>query len=91
MAKHLNITIYGRIQRVGFRYFINKTAEEMGICGFVRNRTDGAVYVEAEGRDELLEEFCKSCKKGNAWAKIKDVQIQESELKNFTDFDILVK
>lgn len=91
MSKHLNIKIYGSVQRVGFRYFIDKKAGELGICGFIRNCNDGSIYIEAEGRDDLLESFCRACKKGTAWSKVKDVKIEEANLQNFTNFDILVK
>jgi len=49
MKKHVNITVKGRVQGVGFRYSAMEAAEELGIKGFVRNMPDGSVYIEAEG------------------------------------------
>ena len=46
---HINIHITGRVQGVNFRTYTKEKAEELGILGFVRNETDGSVYLEAEG------------------------------------------
>ena len=45
----------GRVQGVGFRYFVMNAAEELGLTGWVRNRRDGSVEVLAEGELELLK------------------------------------
>ena len=52
--KHLSITVHGKVQNVGFRYFTNKRAHEFNIKGFVKNQHDGTVYIEAEGEDRIL-------------------------------------
>ena len=57
MAKHFNIKIQGRVHGIGLRHFLSKKAEELGICGFVSNQADGSVYVEAEGQEDILQEF----------------------------------
>jgi len=91
MAKHFNLKIFGRVQGVSFRYFVKKQADDLGVCGFVRNLTDGSVYIEAEGSEENLNKFRQFCEKGNAWSKVRDVNFEEAGIKNFTDFDILVE
>jgi len=47
--KHLNITVKGVVQGVFFRASTKDQADQLGICGLVRNEQDGSVYVEAEG------------------------------------------
>lgn len=49
--------IKGRVQGVGFRYFAERCATELSICGYVKNRWDGSVEVYAVGDESDLEEF----------------------------------
>ncbi|MBM2816589.1 MAG: (NiFe) hydrogenase maturation protein HypF [Ignavibacteria bacterium] len=56
MIVHININIRGAVQGVGFRPFIYKVANEMGLTGFVLNNSMG-VSIEAEGKKPLLEIF----------------------------------
>lgn len=87
--KHLDIKIYGRVQNVSFRYYARDKARELGIKGFVRNELDNSVYIEAEADRNFLNKFLIWCRKGPRWAKVKDVEIQESEeIKGYEDFTI---
>ncbi len=47
----------GRVQGVGFRFFVDDCAEQAGVTGFVRNMPDGSVSIVAEGSDEALDRF----------------------------------
>lgn len=51
------INITGRVQGVGFRYFVRKRANEMGIKGWVKNTVDGGVLVVAQGIEAELKTF----------------------------------
>ncbi|WP_129409562.1 acylphosphatase [Marinitoga lauensis] len=44
--------IYGRVQGVGFRWFVNKIAESLGLNGYVMNMPDGSVEIWAEGKQK---------------------------------------
>ncbi|HQK38448.1 MAG TPA: acylphosphatase [Bacteroidales bacterium] len=88
MKKHINITVTGRVQGVGFRYSAQEEAEELGIKGFVRNMPDGSVYIEAEGEEEDLLRFIDWCRQGPGYAHVKDLLIQEAPLGHFSDFEI---
>ncbi len=46
--------VTGRVQGVGFRYFVWRRAQDLGLGGWVRNLPDGAVEVEAVGREADL-------------------------------------
>lgn len=87
--KHLNITISGRVQGVWFRKYTERKAIELGIKGFVKNETNKNVYVEAEAQQAVLDKFIAWCHVGSPLASVKEVNWEESELKNFTAFIIL--
>lgn len=88
MNKHVNITVTGRVQNVGFRYSTFSMARSLGVKGFVKNLPNKYVYIEAEGPDNILSDFINWCKKGPEYAKVDEVVIYETELKNFADFQI---
>ncbi len=51
--------VTGRVQGVGFRYFVRTLARELRLAGWVRNRPDGAVEIEAAGAESTLGEFAR--------------------------------
>lgn len=87
--KHLNLTIMGKVQRVGFRFTAMEAAYRYSINGYVMNSGANDVYLEAEGTNENLELFLAWCKKGPLGARVDNVEIQEAPLKNFVNFEIL--
>ena len=66
----LHVTIQGRVQGVGYRYFVIQTAQKLGITGWVRNCANRDVESEAQGSENLVEEFLKQIKTGHPWARI---------------------
>ncbi len=53
--RRLQATVRGRVQGVGFRYFVVRRAMELGIVGWVANDADGSVVVVAEGSPDALD------------------------------------
>lgn len=88
MIKSFSITVTGRVQNVGFRYYTQKSANEMGISGFVKNRSDGSVYIEAEGAESALASFIVWCHRGPAWARVEEVQVQEQPVQDYKGFNV---
>lgn len=79
----------GRVQGVFFRHSACEKARELNITGFVRNEEDGAVYIEAEGEEDALEQFIAGCRNGPELAKVEKTEVSYSdELKHFTDFSM---
>jgi acylphosphatase len=87
--KHLNITISGKVQGVGFRFSARNAANLYGIKGNVKNLINGNVYIEAEGNLEQLNLFITWCYKGPGYAKVENIEIEEDSLKMFKFFDII--
>lgn len=67
--------ILGRVQGVGFRYFTERVAEEMGLSGYVMNCRDGSVEVVAEGEKGALEELLRRLKQGPAAARVERMDV----------------
>lgn len=86
--RHLNITISGRVQGVGFRFTAMEAAYRFNIKGFARNTPDRSVYIEAEGEEPGMELFLKWCRRGPVSAKVTDIEISEGPLIGFTEFAI---
>ena len=62
--------VQGRVQGVGYRYFVLQEAEALGVSGFARNRPDGSVEVVAEGSDEALHDLEARLRQGPAFARV---------------------
>lgn len=88
MIKAVSIKIEGKVQGVGFRYHTKKVADELSICGFVRNMSDGSVYVEAIGEDWAIEQFTEWCKLGPSWAKVTHAKVGNLPVFEAKDFTI---
>ncbi len=86
--KSYEIKIFGKVQGVGFRFYTHKKAVELELKGFVQNKPDGSVYIEAEGEEENLEQFILWCNDGPAWARVSEVQSQETPFIGYKEFDI---
>lgn len=87
--KHVNITIYGRVQGVFFRDSAKKEADKLDLTGFVRNESAGSVYIEAEGEEKDLKKFLDWCWSGPRRAEVKKVDFEFSdEVKNFKEFSV---
>jgi len=69
--------VSGRVQGVGFRYFIQQTANEIGITGWVKNTYDGKVEFMAEGTEGQLKLFQRYLSRGPASADVRDLTVDE--------------
>jgi len=58
------------------------------LMGFVRNRADGSVYIEIEGTPEQCREFIGWCNRGPNFGRVDHVDVTESGIVNFREFEI---
>ena len=71
MARRYNVS--GRVQGVGFRNYVERAAEKIGVHGYVRNRRDGRVEVFAMGTPEQLKEMRAALEKGPMMSRVDGV------------------
>ncbi len=69
----VNALVNGKVQGVGFRAFTVYHAKQKGIAGWVRNRQDGKVEVEAEGPKPVLEAFLKVLEQGPPLSRVTQI------------------
>lgn len=88
MKKHVHIRVTGRVQGVNFRATARAKAEELSIRGFARNEPDGSVVIEAEGEEDVLEQFLAWCRQGPRLASVERVDIEQGEIQHFHSFEV---
>ena len=69
--------VTGRVQGVGFRFFVERAAAREGLHGWVRNTPDGRVEIEAEGDREALERFEGHVSHGPPAARVAHVDVTD--------------
>jgi acylphosphatase len=72
--------VSGRVQGVGYRWFAQTSAEQLGVAGYARNLSDGRVEVYAIGSAEQLRELARELQRGPQLAAVTDVSESEAEL-----------
>ncbi len=79
--------VRGRVQGVGFRWFVEREASTLGIKGWVRNNHDGSVEVLASGSREQLNSLRSRLQQGPRAARVDQVEeseaTQQSDMKTF--------
>jgi acylphosphatase len=85
---HRNITVVGRVQGVFYRASTYDKAQLIGIKGFVKNKIDGSVYIEAEGSSDQVDTLIQWCKLGPAYAFVEAVNTEDGQLVGFKEFEI---
>ena len=87
----LHFLIRGRVQGVGFRWFVHREASELDLRGWVRNTESGDVEVVAAGPVEDLAELRSSLRRGPRGSRVDQLiehYLDESEAANLSSFRI---
>jgi len=69
----------GRVQGVGYRYFVTDCARETGVSGFVKNMPDGSVTIVAEGSNDALDAFVRMLQTHSNKIKVDALEVTRSE------------
>jgi acylphosphatase len=83
--------VRGRVQGVGFRWFVMRVAHGLQVAGYVRNLPDGQVEVCAKGTPEALETLEQELGRGPRGARVESVEKHElsHEIELLNSFEIL--
>ena len=77
--QRLHARVYGRVQGVGFRYYVLNAAVGLGLVGWARNRRDDSVEVVAEGELEVLKELVSALERGSKSSSVREVKTNLQE------------
>jgi acylphosphatase len=89
MISRIQLRVTGRVQGVGFRYFVQSRARSFGLRGWVRNEDDGSVLLLAEGETQLLDLLTEAVSRGPRGARVDAVRSEpviDSEA--LTEFEV---
>lgn len=76
------VLVKGRVQGVGFRFFIQFNATSLGLTGYVRNLDNGSVEFEVQGNPDLVSKLIEIANKGNRFIKIESLYRKEISVIN---------
>jgi acylphosphatase len=71
-VQHLRVT--GRVQGVGFRWFVRERADALGLSGWVKNRSDGSVELLVSGDAAASEQFLAAVRRGPPHARVDAIE-----------------
>jgi len=84
----LRLVIYGRVQGVFFRESMRREAMNLGISGWVRNRSDGAVEASVHGDTAAVEAIVRWSKRGPDHSHVERVEVMPDE-GNYSNFEVI--
>lgn len=82
------VTVAGRVQGVGFRFFAERAARELGVTGWVRNLPDGKVESLAEGEEDAVARYLERLREGPRLGRVTEVLIEDVIIGGFDSFEI---
>ena len=82
------VVVRGRVQGVAYRASTQAQATRLGVAGWVRNRADGSVEVEAEGAAEAVDALIAFCRRGPRFAEVREVAVEEAAPQGAREFAI---
>ena len=86
----MHCLVSGKVQAVAYRVYVQDTATDLGIVGYVRNLPDGQVEVVAQADSALLKEFVEYLHEGSLLSKVEGVAVEWRSLeKPYEEFSIL--
>ena len=82
--------VVGRVQGVGFRWFVMRQGKSLGLTGWVRNLGDGSVEVWAEGADDGLDSLESVLRDGPPGAMVREIQAEKQPATGrYSGFDLI--
>ncbi len=84
-----HFTVVGRVQGVGFRYFVYRHATSLQLCGWVRNKENGDVEAHVEGGQEGVLKLERLIRKGPSFSFVSECRLREVPVEGFETFSIV--
>ncbi len=75
----LRLVVEGFVQTVGYRHFAMEEARKLGLDGWIRNRSNGAVEALVSGTTKNVEAFVGACMRGPPGSTVKNVELHKAE------------
>lgn len=86
-VKAVHVVVHGFVQGVGYRYFVLRRAQALGLRGWVRNLYDGTVEVVAEGPEPQLQQLLDALSRGPQGSRVTRVEtLWDAPKGQFTHF-----
>jgi acylphosphatase len=80
--------VKGRVQGVGYRYFVQKAASSLNVSGYARNLVDGSVEVYAFGSEQQLSDLEGMLRTGPPFSDVRGVESKEAAFEHCSGFHI---
>jgi acylphosphatase len=89
-SRSVRVRIEGRVQGVGYRYWVERTAGRLGLAGWVRNRRDGSVEAVFSGPPDAVGDMLERCRHGPPAAGVTSVTVLDEGVAGVpAGFDVL--
>ena len=82
------VRVRGVVQGVFFRHWTCDEARELGVKGWVWNRSDGAVEARLQGEEQAVNRLIARMREGPPSARVDEVEVTEAAVENFDRFDV---
>lgn len=82
------VVVHGNVQAVFFRDSAQREAQQLGVAGWITNRSDGAVEAVFEGDEEAVESMLSFCREGPSRADVERVEVSEEEPERLDGFEV---
>lgn len=90
MAEVIKVVVYGKVQKIGYRYFVQRYAKILGLKGYVRNLPDNKVEAVFVGEKEDIEKMLEIMRKSHPLARVEKMETERLNTEvNFQDFEII--
>jgi len=86
--RRIHVILSGRVQGVFFRRATVEVAQQLGLAGWVKNRGDGRVELEAEGTDEALDALLAFCRRGPPHARVDELVVVHHPVRGEVGFGV---
>lgn len=83
-----HVHVSGTVQGVGFRYYAQQKAKELGVSGWVENLPDGRVEAVFEGDQDRVREIVAWCESGPSGADVEDVTVEDETPEGLSGFEV---